>query len=258
MPDVSTFRAGLFGGAFVLFAVSVPLRAQNLLVNGNLDDPGTHEADVATGWTLTEGPDGPLGPTNTATFASFANHTPAGADPTQVGLWCRSFEGGLGGDEPSRVFAHLQQTVPGVPGAAYTMSGWARFETFYAGGVDNLNDGATPTVPNDGPPSPTDTFFALEFLDAGSTLLSSVQVELRANGQLNDGTWREHTLNGVSPAGTALVRVRASMIDGALNPGVNPQSAFVDDFTLVPEPASLGLLSLAGLRLLARRRRSQA
>ena len=68
--------------AVVLLSVGVPARA-NLLTNGNLDDPGTHETDVATGWTLTEGPFIPGTPPvipdfnpNAATFASFANHTP--------------------------------------------------------------------------------------------------------------------------------------------------------------------------------------
>jgi hypothetical protein len=57
------------------------------------------------------------------------------------------------------------------------------------------------------------------------------------------------------------IQVRASMVDGLLNPGVNPQSAFVDDFTLlasgssVPEPSSSALLLIAlyGVGRLARR-----
>jgi hypothetical protein len=246
----------------MLFAAASSVQAQNLLTNGDLDNPGLHEQDLATGWTLLEGPDGAAGPTNTATFASFGNHTPGAPvlppPAVRVGLWYRSFMGGLSPNDPPQVFAHLQQTVAGLPNTPYTMSGWARFETFYAGGVNNLNAGTgAPDPTDDGPPSPTDTFFAMEFLDAGGTnVLGSVQVELKANGQLNDGQWKQHSLFGVSPAGTAFVRVRSSMIDGVLNPGVNPQSAFVDDFSLViPEPASASLLSLGGLALAARRRK---
>jgi len=166
-------------------------------------------------------------------------------------------------------FAHLFQTVPGTPGLQYTMTGWALFEDYFPGGVTNLNlenANGTPTgAPfNDGPLSPTDTFFALEFLDSdGEVLAGSVEIELKANGQPSNTTWMQHELVGVAPAGTVEVRVRASMINGVENPLPCPQcfqmSFFVDAFSLtaanpgggglstVPEPASwlLGTLSFA-------------
>jgi hypothetical protein len=238
--------------------------AQNLLVNGTLDVPDIHESDVATGWTLVEGPNttplppGVPMPAQTATFARFADHTTPGDGDVGRGLWFQAFRGGLNPEQPPLVFAHLTQTVPAIVGQRYDMSAWSRFEMFYAGGVDNLNM-ETPTPPDDGPASPTDTFLALEFLGAGGVVLpGGAVIELRADGQSNDGMWRQHFLNGVAPAGALQVQVRGSMVDGVLNPNVNPQSAFLDDFVLttIPEPASLiiGLFGVAGLVATVRRR----
>jgi hypothetical protein len=132
------------------------------------------------------------------------------------------------------------------------MTGWARFEGGYAGGVDNLDPSAP--APRGGQPSLTDTEFAIEFIDGLNNLMTadSIVVELKANGQTNNNEWLQHTLSGMAPIGAAFVRVRASMIDGEFNADLAPgpgQSAFVDDFTLraIPEPASwlLGLLAAA-------------
>jgi hypothetical protein len=161
--------------------------------------------------------------------------------------------------EAENNWAHLFQDVPGTPGTEYTMSGWALFENYFPGGVVNLNDGtgAIPgTAPfNDGPLSPTDSFFALEFLDVNGDVLpgSISDYELMANGQpVNPGgnaIWMEHTLVAVAPAGTVEVRVRASMINGALNPlpcnECFEQSFFVDDFSLTASVAGAG--GLAGV-----------
>lgn len=229
------------------------VQAQNLLTNGNLDDPGIHESDTITGWTLDEDPID----VNAATFATFANNTPGGV----TGLWYRAFQGTTFSNPRPAVDAHLYQDVPGTPGTLYEMTGWARFETNWPGGLDLLpgdgDDTAPPRWPLD-TPSPTQTIFALEFLDATSLVLpGSVAVDLHDDlGQMNDNLWHEHTLSAVAPAGTVTVRVRASMVDG-VNADLNPQSAFVDDFSLiaVPEP-SAALLALTGLVAAALRRRA--
>jgi hypothetical protein len=245
----------LFAALASLALATSLVQAQNLLVNPGLDDPPVHEGNAATGWTL-ETFKTNSGPSDTANFPTFADReSPAGR-----GLWYRAFLGTAA--DPAQ--ANLTQTVPGIAGAKYVMTGWAHFETFYPGGVDNINAGTGPPDPtNDGPASPTDTVFALEFLGAGNSVLSSVTQELRAGGQTNDPDtaqrdWRQHMLMGTAPAGTLNVRVRSSLVNGIANPGVNPQSAFVDDFslTIIPEPASflLVVFGLAGLLGLARRR----
>lgn len=237
MRHGSVLRAALWACALGLFVCAGSARAQNLLVNGDLDDPGIHESDVITGWTLVESRQSG-DPVNSATAASFANHTPG--PPTlpppavRVGLWYRSFAG----TDTDTVAADLFQAVPGTPGQPYWLRGWARFEANYPGGVAG---------------DQTDTLFAIDFLGAGGTVLSTSSIDLLANGQANDGVWREHTVFGIAPAGTLQVRARSSMVNGHVVTA-NPQSAFVDDFSLtVPEPASLGLLALGGALLLPRR-----
>jgi hypothetical protein len=243
----------------VFLGASAFAQAQNLLVNGNLGLPPAGDV-TPTGWTLDESPADTRDP---ATLTDFADHTtiPNDANPDNRGLWLKPFEGNFPGfPDVLTVDADLYQTVPGIPGQAYTMTGWARFEGGYAGGVDNL-DPAAP-APRGGQPSLTDTEFALEFLDlSGNVLMGSVVVELKAAGQVNDNRWRKHSLSAVAPDDTAGVRVRASMIDGEFNVDIEPgpgQSAFVDDFTLraVPEPATW-LLSLLSLSLLGLTRRTR-
>jgi hypothetical protein len=156
-------------------------------------------------------------------------------------------------------FAHLSQTVPGTAGFQYTMKGWALFENYFPGGRTNLNLDDGDANFEDGPLSPTDTFFGLDFLDSnGNVLAGSPQIELKAAGQPSNTTWTEHTLVGVAPAGTMNVRVRVTMTDGVFNPfpaaapQLFQQSFLVDAFSLtaqspgtggsVPEPAACLML----------------
>ncbi len=221
-------------------------------------------------------------PTNTANVINFGVNSNHSGDQ---GLWLMPWRGGRPNQQgaPTTVFADLKQSVAGTPGMTYTMTGWARFEFHYAGGADNLDlDHMLPTD-TDGPPSPTDTFFALEFLDASNNVLAgSVVIELKANGQPNDprddlipnftvedAMWHQHMLMAVAPANTVNVQVRASMVGGVFN--VDPrQSAFVDDFSLtatagsgaslgggaVPEPATW-VLAAVGLLLAGAVRRGR-
>lgn len=245
----------------------------NLLINGNLELPEIPPDATPTGWVLDEGP---LPSTDTASLAEFgvnSNHTPDDGlgEPENQGLFLQPWRGGSPGNAPT-VFAHLTQTVPHVPGMnKYIMTGWARFEVNYAGGADFLDadgmHGGDNLSDMDGAASPTDTEFAIEFLDGGGGILDDVVIELKANGQPNDNfgpnvtvedaTWHQHMLMGSAPLGTVSVRVRASMIDGVFNTDPE-QSAFFDDFSLIciPEPGSvvLGLIGVLGLVGLTRRR----
>jgi hypothetical protein len=236
--------------------------AQNLLSNGDLANWSADVfQDLPDDWTLVTDPSPPT--RYPALKADFADHStrPNSIYPDNFGLWYLPFEGDYPG-YPDVIFvdADLTQTVPGTPGQKYTFFGWALFEQNYAGGVDTIHNDPDPMntfqPTRKGLPSLTDTFFSLEFLDGLSNEISTVDVELRADGQVNGAGWMRHVLSGVAPAGTAFVRVRANMVDGEFN--VDPQqSAFVDDFTLlaVPEPASgmLALVSLAALGMIRRR-----
>jgi hypothetical protein len=58
------------------------------------------------------------------------------------------------------------------------------------------------------------------------------------DGPGNVGTFQQFMVAGTAPAGTTIVRVRASMVDGLLQV-TNPQTAFVDDFELAGPVAAL-------------------
>ncbi|MBL8877559.1 MAG: hypothetical protein JNG88_00440 [Phycisphaerales bacterium] len=221
--------------AMAACAITQFASAQNLLTNGDLELPldAPNESNDADGWTLTEvGVDATGAPLDTASFVNFANHTTGG----DRGLWFRSFMGGLIQGGSPTVDAILHQGVPATPGTQYTLSAWYRFEQFYSGG-DPLQD--------------TQTLLSLEFFDAGNVLLSASVLDVEqlvANG----ADWTQVTVSGTAPAGAASVHAVASFLDGVLETQ-NPQSAFVDDFVLVPEPTSL-LLFAPLLLGLARRR----
>ena len=93
--------------------------AQNLLTNGDLGAPAI--GDVApTGWTLTESPVPDRDP---ASLADFADHTTPGVD--NRGIWFKPYEGNFPGfPDVLTVDADLTQTVPGIPGQQYMMTGW--------------------------------------------------------------------------------------------------------------------------------------
>jgi hypothetical protein len=95
----------------------------------------------------------------------------------------------------------------------------------------------------------------MAFLDASNAVIGSpLSLDLRTQ-QMNDNMWRQHSLTGIAPAGTASVRVSAIANDMFNTSGA--QSAFFDDFSLaIPEPATmaLGLVAMAGFVALVRRR----
>lgn len=213
--------------ALVSCATSTSALAQNLLIGGDLEIA----VSEIPNWTLQEFRTGSPDAINSVTREGFANQ-PASATG-EFGVWLRPWAAGSTSTE--MVNGIVSQIVPGAPNVNYTFTGWSKFEQNYSGGVTTLDffspldPGMTGTVP-----SPTDTLLELAFLDGSNGVIGApITLDLRtARGPLpNNNTWIEHTLSGLAPAGTANVRVSASMLDGVFN--TNPsQSAFVDNFSL--------------------------
>lgn len=253
-------------------------QAQNLLTNGGLNEldvDGNPNPfvwySIPVGWTLSDDPCSvyPCNPTDgyyEILVEPYAEHSNPGGDNTH-GIVFNSPNGNFPGyPNVPTVDAEFKQSVPGTPGLMYQMTGWAYFEAGYSGGVDVIDPNSP--QPRAGLPSLTDTFFALEFLDASDAVLpGSLVYELHDDlGQQNDPNeqdgrdWVQHILTAVAPAGTAKVQVRVTMIDGEFNidPPDQHQAAWFDDFTLtvVPEPTT-GVLALLGWAMIAAVRRQR-
>ncbi len=198
--------------------------AIELLTSGNFEfTPGVAPPEVPS-WTLTEfRATNPSAVADTASLVSFADA--GGEVDGQFGLWLKGF---AGNPTDGLATAILSQSVPAVPGETYQFSGEAEFQANYSGGVTTLD----PSSPFGAIPSPTRTEFELAFLDAGGAVIGSPVVRDLSTEVFNGfGYTAVSPISGVAPAGTASVRVRAQGIDMANNE-LNPQSAFVDNFSL--------------------------
>ncbi|MGA2440970.1 MAG: PEP-CTERM sorting domain-containing protein [Tepidisphaeraceae bacterium] len=187
-----------------------------------------------------------------ATFNSRDRGTPA-ADPnpsTTLGYMFRDllFAGGSGSNIQSTNF--MQLTLTGLtPGSSYALDVWSDDPT----GTHSMNWTATPPTNNPsnrGPgkigwdPDPTDVFTAppdeqtISWTSGSSLPLPAAQFTLTAdtNGSLTVYGWGGNGVTGSQSADTS----------------------YINGFQLVavPEPASLGLIGVASLGLMFRRRKA--
>jgi hypothetical protein len=243
---------GLFGSSRLAHA--------NLLTNGNLDRG--HAVEVVPGFFLPQPNDwiavghksasGPYndelssepwaGPAPTPVTADNLLNAPFpdGCGNTATDGDCGVFFKAFTGTTGDAMTADLYQDVAGSAGTKYVLTGWA--------GAEANMDAA-------------DAVFALDFYSGLGVPLGSVTADLFALGLFTANAqpfnYKQFSVVGIAPAGTAVVRARVSLIDGVQNPQGGGQAFVVDDFTLdtaqVPEPASGALVGL-GLAYLARRR----
>ena len=232
--------------------------AASLLINGNLDR--TYAQEIVTGFFLPKpsnwvnegsraisGPyedemssepwAGPA-PTPLTVDGNLNDPPPAGFGGPDGGVFFKSFSGNA---TDGAATAHLYQDVPATPGLLYTLTGWAGAEANHLA---------------------ADSLFALDFLNAGGTVISSAILDLEAAGMFTPNgqafNYKQFTVSGTAPAGAATVRSRISMVGGLPNPAGGGQAFVVDDFELnvVPEPTTAALALLASTALLARRRKA--
>lgn len=182
-------------------------------------------------------------PTPVTTDGNLNPPFPEGCNGPDCGVFFKPFTGNL--STGNLATGHLYQDNPGTPGMKYILTAWAGAEAGYSGLI---------------PGGITRTLLALEFLDAGNSVIGGDIVDLRAAGlgapNGEPFNYEQFMAMAVAPLGTATVRARVSMIDAYSTSG--GQAFVVDDISLtcIPEPATFALVGLGLVGVLGIRRRS--
>ena len=213
----------------------------SLLSDGNFSLATSGSLTSNSDWSLTaNSPDGnDLGAQFQTGFAN-AQNTGAGgteAPGTGTGIWFRSFEGNQGGSGEVPALGTIIQSVTAPADGDYTLNFVAGREVNFTAAVFDvsLSAGAQSTSVN---------------------LLTAAIPDGNLGGAASGnagGTPFSLTLSGVTAGETILVEGRMRVgVDSQIPGG---QSAFLDGFSLVPEPGSLSLLGLGVMSILGLRRR---
>jgi hypothetical protein len=203
--------------------LGVGIANANLLSNPNLDTTsvGPQQLATPTGWSVNCSK--AISGTNSDGCSSemFANVQAAGG----FGLFFKAFQG----LQPSGdlISVRFFQNNPAIPGAKYTLSGYAAAEDNYCGRF------------NTNTPAPQSLFVVL-FLNGANSVLASNAYDLAAAG-LPSGVGGSATLfttpQFTAPAGTVTVRAGASMLNAY---GTSGGQAFIVDAFDLEEQVPVG------------------
>jgi len=224
------------------------------------------------GWYLSPAANPDFGYTNPGQRDQFYSVEPiVGASPgpaTGWSLWLQNFTQS----------GYADQVVTGVTaGNTYTFGSQFSFQDGTGPGMGynavtlaNQTE-ASPVAPNTGDMY---SYLAIQYQNSsgavvGPTLADGNSAELdipagsvtqyvQTSGTQNGSTaWAPYSVLGLAPAGATQMELFIGWANGGLDGSTGGQSAFADDeFVSVPEPASISLLGVGGLALLARRRKA--
>jgi hypothetical protein len=243
---------GLLGGAALLL-VSTSLHAQ--VVNGDFELPsdGASGTDtVATGWTLNPAVGDNY--TNPGQRCQFATPTPSGGTWS---FWIQTFV-------KSGSATQTVDTGTIVPGSTYTFQSQMAFEVPGYNNVTLANQASDPKSTNTGD---LYSYLGITWLNHFNQPLGTLNADgVNTETAIPAGSvtsanhvYTPYQVTGVAPAGAYAAVLTIGWNNGGVDGNTGGQSAFATDAifgTSVPEPASLSLIGIGGMALLARRRRS--
>jgi len=247
--------AAILSGAACLAFSAIRLHAQTV-TNPNFELPsdGASGTDtVATGWTL----DPAVGDnyTNPGQRCQFDTPTPSGGTWS---FWLQTFV----------QYGDTQQVVTGLtPGTSYTLSAQMGFQDGSGPGQGynavTLANQASDTKSQD--TGDLYSYLEIQYESHNGTAIGSPDIvdipagSISVYNQSNGATpWLPYSVGGVAPAGATQADIVIGWQNGGLDGNTGGQSAFATSVGLaptpVPEPATLSVLALGSLGLLARRR----
>jgi len=217
---------------------------------------GNNIQGASTGWYMSPAPNPDFGYTNNGMRDTFFSLEPSGWS-----FWIQTFT--------QSGFA--SQPIAASAGTNYTFSSQFSFQDgsgpgmgYNATTLANQTE-ASPPAPNSGD---LFSYIQIKYENASGGVLATDTTKIAAGSvttyappgsQIN--AWAPYSASGLAPAGTTQALLTIGWQNGGLDGGTGAQSAFADDAvfapTAVPEPASIGLISLGGLALLGRRRRAK-
>lgn len=201
-----------------------PALAANLLYNPGMELDADNDL-LADGWVRAQYVEPNTGSSSWVNLVSDPNLVHSGQKAQEMGV-------------TGRGYAAIHQTVPAVPGTAYTLSSVIRY-----GGWWTIADHPS------GPPGDR-AWMKIEFYDAADQLLN-------AGSQTYNFyywyTYQERSMTRIAPPDTVAVRAVLGMQHwGSPAPNATTHWFQYDDAVLTPEPS--GLLMLAVVACLRRRR----